>query len=107
MQISTGSVLAFDRAAARSLAAADFGHARARCPSSSQYRQRLCFMWHSHSSLVSFPLLSNCGLGVGRGRLGVLVNSEFFWVADLVSESRGELKEGVEDLFLELGSESK
>ena len=72
-----GSVLAFDRAAARSLAVADLGHARARCPSLPQYRQRPCFMWHSHSSLVSFPLQSNCGVEVGKTGLGVSVDSEF------------------------------
>ena len=102
-----GSVLAFDRAAAQSLAAADFGHVSARCPSLPKYRQRPCFMQHSCSSLVSFSLRSNCGLGVGRGGLGVSVDSEFSWVVDSVSESGRELKEGVEDPFLELESESK
>ena len=54
----------FGRAVAQSLAVANLGHARPRCPLSPQYRQRPFCMQYSRSSLVSFPLLSNWGLGV-------------------------------------------
>ena len=49
----------------------------------------------SHSSLVSFPLLSNWGSGVGRGRLEGWVDSGISGVTDLVSGFGIEFKTGV------------
>ena len=49
----------------------------------------------SYSSLVSFPLLSNWGLGVGRGRSDGLMESGICRVTDLVSGSEREFKTGV------------
>ena len=82
----------FDRAAARSLAVADFGQSTARCPLSPQYKQRPFCMQRSCSSLVSFPLMSKWGLGVGRGGIEVL---GIVGVAGVVSGSGRELMAGV------------
>ena len=53
----------------------------------------------SRSSLVSFPLLFKCGLGMGS-RLEGVGDSGVSEVVVLVSESREELKEVVEVLGL-------